>query len=606
MYKYTCGIDSIKSIENINFYLSDNNKSCLSINGNMEARKTSQGLYIDGSNVLLLNFAEILENSDKIYKLNNYSTNICSCNNSEFIEKIDLEKNEIYYKFSDEVKMKKAFLFDRKRSILQVKYELENLSQSKLEFSIAPLVTCRDFFNMKNENMLKFNQRKTEKGVILNLSITSNINLIIKSSELKYTKETLNICNVKHTYIESDSSKKEIFEDVQRPGIFKCNLKKGEVKQISIYISSKEFSLEEVENKNLFLEETKFNEKLLKNIQKEYVELRDLVLGISKCSLDSKLISSLPYVNDNSKIDIEKNEMRIDQIINSIKDVTDIVRAIEGQYLILGKVKDAKVILIKIRRYIKEIEALKLDDMYVLKEITLLKLWFVESINRLYTKDSEIGVFVPHIKEIIFDTINSKNKELILEDLECVCLIYNALKIYENMSSAGLGEEIVAYNTYKKIEKLLEEEFFIKDKNILKSNLRNYEEVANISMLYSISLSYPCIIGNMKMKILDTIFKELYTPYGLREVAKSSDRYEGNIYPKYMAHFLKANFRQNGVTRASQKLAYNLVKELLQEISKSENGGVRKIYNDKGKNIDSIGYDILTNAEMIRVYNMLV
>ena len=125
-------------------------------------------------------------------------------------------------------------------------------------------------------------------------------------------------------------------------------------------------------------------------------------------------------------------------------------------------------------------------------------------------------------------------------------------------------------------------------------------------MIYSISLSYPCIIGNMRLKVLDTIFRELYTPYGLREISQKSEKYDGNIYPKYMAHFLKANFRQNGVTRATQKLAYNLVKELLQDVSKNENGGIKKVYNDKKRKYIDLGYDILTNAEMVRVYNMLI
>ena len=244
--------------------------------------------------------------------------------------------------------------------------------------------------------------------------------------------------------------------------------------------------------------------------------------------------------------------------------------------------------------------------MYALKEITLLKLWYIEIINRLFSKDGDVSVFVSQIKEIIIDTINNKNRELILEDLECVCLMYNALKIYENIVSTGVGEEIIAYNTYKKLENLLENEFWDGEKNVLKRNLRDVECVANISMIYTISLSYSCIIGNMKMKVLDTIFKELYTPYGLREVSSTSENYNGNIYPMYMAHFLKANFRQNGVTRASQKLAYNLVKELLQDVSKYENCGIKKIYNDKNKDFVSPTYDILTNAEMVRMYKMLI
>ena len=72
-----------------------------------------------------------------------------------------------------------------------------------------------------------------------------------------------------------------------------------------------------------------------------------------------------------------------------------------------------------------------------------------------------------------------------------------------------------------------------------------------------------------------------------------------------MAHFVKANLRQNGVTRASQKIAYNLVKELIQDISKFINGGVKMIYQENGILIDESGYDLLTNAEVIRLYDML-
>ena len=78
------------------------------------------------------------------------------------------------------------------------------------------------------------------------------------------------------------------------------------------------------------------------------------------------------------------------------------------------------------------------------------------------------------------------------------------------------------------------------------------------------------------------------------------------IYPKYMSHFIKANLRLTGVTRAAQKISYNLVKELLQDVGKHVNGAIRKIYNEKGIAIDDMAYDTLTNAEMIRLYNMFI
>ena len=602
MYKYAKGINSIKELDNVNIYASDNSSVCMALSGALEARKKSHGLYIENGKVLVSNVFERIEVGDKIYKLYNLNTKSKTMNTQEYIESVD-GKNLIWkYILDNGLKLTKMICFEKGTSLMQIKYIIENDTDSKADFIVLPLVTNRDFNNMRFENQLKFNQRKTEKGVIINLSVTTNTNVIMKSPELKYAQNKQNLCNVKHISLLDEE---EIIEDLFKPGDFKIQVKKGETREVNLFICSMEFELCEDLN-DLFGKKERLENKYTKNIEKEFIELKDLALGLEICNMDSKIIPSLPYNNEYSKLIIDSSGIRLDSILCAVKKVTDITRAIEGQYLLLNKVKEARVVLIKIRRFIREVDGLKLDDSYVLKEITLLKLWFVESINRLFSKGADINVFVPQIKEIIVDTLNNKNKELVLEDLECVCLIYNALKIYENIVSHGIGEEIVAYNTYKKLDDLIENEFWDSENNVLRNNVNDKKSVATISMIYSISLSYPCIIGNMRLKVLDTIFRELYTPYGLREISQKSEKYDGNIYPKYMAHFLKANFRQNGVTRATQKLAYNLVKELLQDVSKNENGGIKKVYNDKKRKYIDLGYDILTNAEMVRVYNMLI
>lgn len=602
MYKYAKGINSIKELDNVNIYASDNSSVCMALSGALEARKKSHGLYIENGKVLVSNVFERIEVGDKIYKLYNLNTKSKTMNTQEYIQSVD-GKNLIWkYILDNGLKLTKMICFEKGTSLMQIKYIIENDTDSKADFIVLPLVTNRDFNNMRFENQLKFNQRKTEKGVIINLSVTTNTNIIMKSPELKYSQNKQNLCNVKHI---SSLDDEELIEDLFKPGDFKIQVKKGETREVNLFICSMDFELDEDLN-DLFKKKERLENKYTKNIEKEFIELKDLALGLEICNMDSKIIPSLPYSNEYSKLIIDSSGIRLDSILCAVKKVTDITRAIEGQYLLLNKVKEARVVLIKIRRFIREVDGLKLDDSYVLKEITLLKLWFVESINRLFSKGADINVFVPQIKEIIVDTLNNKNKELVLEDLECVCLIYNALKIYENIVSHGIGEEIVAYNTYKKLDDLIENEFWDSENNVLRNNVNDKKSVATISMIYSISLSYPCIIGNMRLKVLDTIFRELYTPYGLREISQKSEKYDGNIYPKYMAHFLKANFRQNGVTRATQKLAYNLVKELLQDVSKNENGGIKKVYNDKKRKYIDLGYDILTNAEMVRVYNMLI
>jgi len=43
----------------------------------------------------------------------------------------------------------------------------------------------------------------------------------------------------------------------------------------------------------------------------------------------------------------------------------------------------------------------------------------------------------------------------------------------------------------------------------------------------------------------------------------------------------------------------------LQDVGKYVNGGIKKVYHEKGIMIDSVAYDLLTNAEIVRLYHML-
>ena len=72
-----------------------------------------------------------------------------------------------------------------------------------------------------------------------------------------------------------------------------------------------------------------------------------------------------------------------------------------------------------------------------------------------------------------------------------------------------------------------------------------------------------------------------------------------------MTTFVNSNLRQNGVTRATQKISYNLVKELLAEINKETVGTVKYKYDEKTKKAYGMPVNALTNAELIRLYNML-
>ena len=236
----------------------------------------------------------------------------------------------------------------------------------------------------------------------------------------------------------------------------------------------------------------------------------------------------------------------------------------------------------------------------------IIKLWWIESINRIIQKQDLYNVFFSFVKYIINSIFSDKLFDEYFKNIEAVALMYNALKIYEDMLKKDGKEENAIFVREEYFRTKIHNEFWNEEKRVLKKNLDEKEVYANIEMLYTISLSYPCIVSDIQFRLLDTVFKELYTSYGLREFSKNSSRNTGLIYPKYMAHFVKANLRQNGVTRASRKIAFNLVKDLFLDINKYLNCGVKKVYSEKGYQIDTLPYDLLTNAEIIRLYDMLL
>lgn len=604
MYKYKRGINSLNELRQVEYVLSDGYDTCLCMSACLDARKPYNGLYIKNGKIILENVIEKIEIKDKVYKLVELNTSIQSLSCSDYITSVDLDKNIFEYDIGP-VSYVKQIVFSKKYRTLCIEYTIKNKERDKVRFKVLPMLTHRDLFNMKTGTLVKFNQRKASYGVIVNLSVMNDENIAMQSKEMTFTNEPRNLNNVKHEYIDENNERNIYTEDVFLPGEFEVVLKGEEEKKVRIYISSEEKVLEKISADYISKEYEATNQLIVDDIDENFIELRELAKGINNFNLDENLVSSLPYNKDYNKV-----ILKVQQDINHIEDIksdidvfTDIVKSIDGQYLTFNKVNLANKVLLKIRRYIKNIEALYIKDNDFIKKFMLLKLWYVESINRILQKDNESLLYLDIVKDIVYQSI--EYKDILLKEIKFVALVYNAIKIYENILKEKGMEDVNMFDQIIYINNLIKEKFWQEEKRILKKNLDEDELYANVDMIYTLSLSYPCLLEDMPFKLLDTIFKELYTPYGLREFSKNSKYNNGLIYPKYMAYFVKANLRQNGVTRASQKIAYNMVKELIQDIGKYVNGGVKKIYHEKGINIDSIGYDLLTNAEIIRLYDML-
>lgn len=605
MFKYKRGINNWEKLRQVEYVLSDGYDTCLSMSACLDARKPYNGLYIKNGRVIVENLIEKIEVKDKVYKMVELSTSIQNLSTIEYLNSVDLNENLFEYNLGG-ISYSKKITFSNKYKLLCISYKIQNNEKDKASFKVIPMVTYRDLFSVRTGKLAKFNQRKSSNNtVIINLSIMDDENLVMGSDNMIFTSEPRNLNNVKHEFVNKNDEKEIYTEDLFLPGEFDIEVKSGETKNAVIYISSEEKDLKKLDLSYILTEFEATNKLIEDTIDENFVELKELAMSINNLNFEECMVSSLPYVKDYNKeiLKAVQNKEEVLKIKEDIKNLNLIVRSIDGQYLTFNKINQANKILLKIRRYIKNIEALYIESDDFVKEFLELKLWYVEAVNRVLQKENNYLLYFDMVKEIVYEVINKK--ALLYNEIKYVALAYNAFKVYESILKEKSLEDIKIFDEIMFIHKIIKENFWNEDKRLLKRNLAEKDEYANVDMIYTLALSYSCLMNDMPFKLLDTIFKELYTPYGLREFSKNSKYNDSLVYPKYMAYFVKANLRQNGVTRASQKIAFNMVKELIQDIGKYVNGGVKEIYHEKGHNIDSIGYDLFTNAEVIRLYDML-
>ena len=605
MFKYKREINNYEQARQIEYSLTDNSKICFCTTGTLYTKKPYHGMYIKNGRVLLENIVETFDIDGNTYRMVEIDTNSKEMNTKEYLTSIDSEKNYFEYNFSD-LSYSKRFSFVENEGILCIEYTIKNMLRSNVKFKVIPLITYRDFYNMKNNSMLKFNQRDTDDGTFISISVLKQENLALKSDKMSWIADNNVLREVKHELVNTELKKEIYFEDLAICGHFEADIKGLSETKLYVFCSYKDFNLEDINVLDVFNNIEIRNKNATFDVDDSFIELQDLAKSMINSNMKDIMITTLPYSkffeNEYKNLIHLLSEQELEK---DIDELVDIVRAVEGKYLYFKRVKEAKITVLNIYKIIKEISKLELKD--DLKEkYNILRLWYIEAVNRILQKEGRIELYMDSIKEILYNLIEPENRATCFKSIEVTALMLNAIKVYLNILTwiGDTDKQFEIQETYFK--NLIENEFWIKEKNIMKRRIDEEESYANIEMIYTLSLSFPCVSDDIPNKLLDSIFKELYTPYGLRTVSKYSPHYDGLIYPKYMAHFIKANLRLTGITRASQKIAYNLVKELLQDVGKYVNGGTKKVYSEKGVAIDGMSYDILTNAEMVRLYHMFM
>lgn len=521
----------------------------------------------------------------------------------EFLEEFSNEPVPTYLYNVNGCIIEKKYKLHPSEKILCIDYKITNNTGKQVKFLTSPCITNRALYATKRQSDMKYTTLVTASATKITLSITDKKDLYIKSSNMKYDKKESYISGVNYDFETEMGELKTYVEDLFVPGIFEGVVKNNNTNTFSVFVAMEDIDLKKIKSNDIEVDIKTRDNFRYGNIDKNYHELLSLAktaYNLHYIDKDNKrlvLLESVPAVYDNDEY------------------VKNMIISIEGNYLLLKRYKEAYKILESMMLKLKD-KTYNLSDLDRCEAMLL----FIEALNRYLMEaepsTDEIKSFYEYIKTNIYEYLDKKNKEVCADKefllnvngkkyIKINALWYNALRIFVDLADKFHEESEFIYTISETLRDNIVANFWDEEKNVLKFETEE-ESYPTFDMIYSLSLSYPVLKdSNMSMKLMDIAFKQLYTAYGMRLGSVNTKQYDGYLYPHLMVHFLKANLRQMGVTRASQKLAYNLIKETLAEIGKNTVGTVRYRYNEKNKK--AYGYEVsaLTNAELIRAFDML-
>src|SRR5690606_7801899 len=148
--------------------------------------------------------------------------------------------------------------------------------------------------------------------------------------------------------------------------------------------------------------------------------------------------------------------------------------------------------------------------------------------------------------------------------VEINALWYNALKVMEHISLL-LGYDAGRYGRIADgVKESFARVFWNEEDRCLYDVVNGDEKDRRVrpNQVLAVSLSYPVIDGDMARMVVAKVWKDLYTPYGLRTLSRDSEGYrgryigdmfrrdsayhQGTVWPWLIGHFITAFARTFG------------------------------------------------------------
>ena len=181
--------------------------------------------------------------------------------------------------------------------------------------------------------------------------------------------------------------------------------------------------------------------------------------------------------------------------------------------------------------------------------------------------------------------------------VEINALWYNALRILE-MLAAQFGENGLTYGeTAQKAREAFRKTFWKEEGAYLYDVVdgERADDSIRPNQIIAASLSYPVIEGEMAKSVVDRVWDELYTSYGLRTLSQRSNQYrgvylgdqysrdssyhQGTVWTWPLGHFITAFSRAYGKGVVSRDIMASFFKPFLDHLTDACLGNISEIFD---------------------------
>lgn len=523
---------------------------------------------------------------------------------------------EFIYSYKD-IFIKKKVAMKQGQNTTVVNYEIRNGSEA-IVFKLSPLVNYRDHHHSSRSSYLNFRTEAGPKKITISPAGSGiELQLCINYGEFK-SFENCYFYNMLYT-LEQERGL-DSCEDHFMPGSFNVELKPYECKTVSFVVSTEKSDVSEIAaDKVIEAEERRYLALINKKVYKNEL-LRRLVLAVDnfivyRHSTRAKtVIAGYPWFTDWGR---------------------DTMIAFSGLTLATGRYEDAKDILYTFSKYV---------DYGLLPNVfpdhgekpaynsVDAALWYFEAVNNYleYTQDFSFvqQKIYGSLKEICAGFINGTIFDIKMTDnglvtagneytqltwmdakagdwvvtprhgmaVEINALWYNALMIMSQLAEKFNDKDI--YNDLaNKAKKAFGEVFWNERDCCLYDVVNASGSDASIrpNQIMAVGLSYAVIEGEKAKSVVEKVWKELYTPYGLRTLSINNPQYrgvysgdilsrdgayhQGTVWTWPLGRFIKAYVKVNGLTEQARKNAADFIKPFTDHMKDGGLGNISEIFD---------------------------